>query len=124
MSEPSVTIWDAAPELAISEGELRQAAADREHREGTGHELSGFHSHFKAVTNMSPLQFQKHIRLQEARRLMLGENLDAAERVFGSATTTPRTSTANTSGTSASRRCATLSCCGSWRRHDPAVFAQ
>ena len=41
--------------------------------------VSGFHAHFKAVTNMSPLQFQKQLRLQEARRLMLGEHLDAAE---------------------------------------------
>ncbi|MBN1136446.1 MAG: AraC family transcriptional regulator [Anaerolineae bacterium] len=39
---------------------------------------SSFHHHFKAVTAMSPLQFQKQIRLQEARRLMLGEDLDAA----------------------------------------------
>jgi AraC-like DNA-binding protein len=39
---------------------------------------SGFHHHFKAITAMSPLQFQKQIRLQEARRLMLGEDLDAA----------------------------------------------
>jgi AraC-like DNA-binding protein len=39
---------------------------------------SGFHHHFKTVTDMSPLQFQKQIRLQEARRLMLGENLDAS----------------------------------------------
>ena len=44
-----------------------------------GMSLSGFHAHFKAVTNMSPLQYQKHLRLQEARRLMLGENLDAGE---------------------------------------------
>jgi AraC-like DNA-binding protein len=44
-----------------------------------GMSISGFHSHFKAVTAMSPLQFQKQIRLQEARRLMLGENLDAAQ---------------------------------------------
>src|SRR5687767_3429104 len=44
-----------------------------------GMSVSGFHSHFKAVTNMSPLQFQKHLRLQEARRLMLSENLDAGE---------------------------------------------
>ncbi|MES2462610.1 MAG: AraC family transcriptional regulator [Armatimonadota bacterium] len=43
-----------------------------------GMSLSGFHNHFKAVTAMSPLQFQKHLRLQEARRLMLGEDLDAA----------------------------------------------
>jgi AraC-like DNA-binding protein len=43
-----------------------------------GMSVSGFHHHFKAVTAMSPLQFQKHMRLQEARRLMLGEGLDAA----------------------------------------------
>jgi AraC-like DNA-binding protein len=44
-----------------------------------GMSASGFHAHFKAVTAMSPLQFQKTLRLQEARRLMLGEHLDAAE---------------------------------------------
>jgi AraC-like DNA-binding protein len=43
-----------------------------------GMSVSGFHHHFKSVTSMSPLQFQKQIRLQEARRLMLGEELDAA----------------------------------------------
>jgi AraC-like DNA-binding protein len=43
-----------------------------------GMSVSGFHHHFKAVTAMSPLQFQKRLRLQEARRLMLGESLDAA----------------------------------------------
>src|SRR5215212_6460839 len=44
-----------------------------------GMSASGFHAHFKAVTAMSPLQFQKSLRLQEARRLMVGEHLDAAE---------------------------------------------
>jgi len=39
---------------------------------------SVFYEHFKAVTAMSPLQFQKLLRLQEARRLLLGEDLDAA----------------------------------------------
>lgn len=43
-----------------------------------GMSVSGFHHHFKSVTAMSPLQFQKQIRLQEARRLMLGEDMDAA----------------------------------------------
>ena len=43
-----------------------------------GMSVSSFHHHFKAVTALSPLQFQKQIRLQEARRLMLGEDLDAA----------------------------------------------
>jgi len=43
-----------------------------------GMSVSGFHHHFKAVTAMNPLQFQKRTRLQEARRLMLGEDLDAS----------------------------------------------
>ena len=40
--------------------------------------VSGFHHHFKVVTALSPVQFQTQLRLQEARRLMLGEHLDAA----------------------------------------------
>jgi AraC-like DNA-binding protein len=43
-----------------------------------GMSATGFHHHFRALTAMSPLQFQKQLRLQEARRLMLGEGLDAA----------------------------------------------
>ncbi|MGB3331069.1 MAG: AraC family transcriptional regulator, partial [Thermomicrobiales bacterium] len=43
-----------------------------------GMSSSAFHLHFKAVTGMSPLAFQKQLRLQEARRLMLGEGVDAA----------------------------------------------
>ena len=38
---------------------------------------SSFHQHFKAVTSMSPLQYQKVLRLHEARRLMLARMLDA-----------------------------------------------
>ena len=40
--------------------------------------VSSLHHNFKAVTGMSPLQYQKRLRLQEARRLMLAEMLDAA----------------------------------------------
>lgn len=47
-----------------------------------GMSVSGFHHHFKAVTAMSPLQFQKRLRLQEARRLMLGEHLDATSTAY------------------------------------------
>ncbi len=39
--------------------------------------VSSFHQHFKAVTSMSPLQYQKVLRLQEARRLMLSGLTDA-----------------------------------------------
>ena len=43
-----------------------------------GMSVSGLHHHFKAVTALSPLQSLKQLRLQEARRLLLGEKLDAA----------------------------------------------
>jgi len=39
---------------------------------------SSLHHHFKALTAMSPLQYQKQLRLQEARKMMLTEALDAA----------------------------------------------
>ena len=40
---------------------------------------SSFHQRFKAVTTMSPLQYQKVLRLHEARRLMLFQKMDASE---------------------------------------------
>jgi AraC-like DNA-binding protein len=40
---------------------------------------SSFHQRFKAVTSMSPLQYQKVLRLHEARRLMLFQKMDASE---------------------------------------------
>jgi AraC-like DNA-binding protein len=43
---------------------------------------SSLHEHFKAVTAMSPLQYQKQLRLQEARRLMLANGMDAATVAF------------------------------------------
>jgi len=39
---------------------------------------SSLHLHFKEVTSMSPLQYQKRLRLQEARRLILSQSVDAA----------------------------------------------
>ncbi len=39
--------------------------------------VSSFHEHFKSVTSMSPLHYQKVLRLQEARRLMLSAMTDA-----------------------------------------------
>lgn len=38
---------------------------------------SAFHRHFKSLTNMSPLQYQKALRLHEARRLMISTSMDA-----------------------------------------------
>ncbi len=58
---------------AISVDDLAQMA---------GMSPSSFHQHFRAMTALSPLQYQKQLRLQEARRLMLTEHLDAATASF------------------------------------------
>ncbi|MFL5706952.1 MAG: AraC family transcriptional regulator N-terminal domain-containing protein [Ktedonobacteraceae bacterium] len=70
------------PHIARAVGRLRHdfdqpLRIERLARE-LGMSVSGLRQHFKAVTAMSPSQFQKQLRLQEARRLMLSENLDAA----------------------------------------------
>lgn len=46
--------------------------------ESLGMSASTFYQRFKDVTGMTPLRFQKEVRLQEARRLLLDEALDAA----------------------------------------------
>ncbi|WP_299094277.1 AraC family transcriptional regulator [uncultured Metabacillus sp.] len=43
---------------------------------------ASLHRHFKEITAMSPIQFQKQLRLQEARRLLLSESTDAADVAF------------------------------------------
>ena len=46
--------------------------------EVAGMSRSAFHAHFKAITAMSPLDLRGQLRMQEARRLMVGEGMDAA----------------------------------------------
>jgi len=48
----------------------------------SGMSTSTFHHHFRALTAMSPLQFQKSLRLHEARQLMFTEHLDASTAAF------------------------------------------
>ncbi len=43
---------------------------------------SSLHAHFKAITRMTPLEYQKQLRLQEARRLMLAEGATASTAGF------------------------------------------
>ncbi|MBW4557316.1 MAG: AraC family transcriptional regulator [Trichormus sp. ATA11-4-KO1] len=43
---------------------------------------ASFHRHFKAVTSMSPLQYQKHLRLMNARQMMLAEAIDATQAAY------------------------------------------
>jgi AraC-like DNA-binding protein len=43
---------------------------------------SSFHQHFKAVTAMSPVQYQKRLRLTEARQILLAGSADAASAAY------------------------------------------
>jgi AraC-like DNA-binding protein len=47
-----------------------------------GMSASSFHHHFRAVTSLSPKQFQKQLRLIEARRLMMSEGISASSAAF------------------------------------------
>jgi AraC-like DNA-binding protein len=62
--------------------DLRQPLSIENLARELGMSVSGLHHHFKTVTAMSPLQFQKQLRLQEARRLMLSEDFDAASAAY------------------------------------------
>ena len=76
-----------------------------------GMSAPSFHRNFRAVTAMSPLQYQKRFRLQEARRLLLSQEATPPASPFRSATKVPRNSAANTAVSSASRLRATRPAC-------------
>lgn len=44
--------------------------------------MSSFHQHFKTLTSMTPLQYQKQLRLLEARRLLMEEAVNVAEAAY------------------------------------------
>ena len=65
----------------IRRGYAEQLRID-EIAETAGMSASSLHAHFKAVTRMTPLEYLKQIRLQEARRLMLTEGASAGSAAF------------------------------------------
>lgn len=50
--------------------------------QAAGMSASSLHSHFKAITRVTPLEYQKHLRLHEARRLMVAEGSTAGDAGF------------------------------------------
>jgi AraC-like DNA-binding protein len=70
--------------------------------------VSTLHHHFRMLTAMSPLQYQKQLRLQSARSLMLSNGLDAATAALRSATKALRNSAANTAASTDNPRCETF----------------
>jgi len=69
--------------------------------EMAGMGVSTLHHHFRVLTAMSPLQYQKQLRLQAARGRMLMDGLDAASAAFEVGYESASHSAANTAGSSA-----------------------
>ncbi|TKW75723.1 MAG: AraC family transcriptional regulator [Staphylococcus hominis] len=65
----------------IRDGFQRQLRID-DIAAAAGMSASSLHEHFKAVTRMTPLEYQKQLRLQEARRLMLSDGASAGSAGF------------------------------------------
>ncbi len=59
--------------VAIIRRDFAQSVMVEQLAEAAGMSASSFHQHFRSVTSLSPLQFQKQLRLIEARRMMISE---------------------------------------------------
>ena len=68
--------------IARIRGRFREQLRIGEIARAAGMSASSLHAHFKAVTRMTPLEYQKQLRLQEARRLMLAEGASAGMAGF------------------------------------------
>jgi AraC-like DNA-binding protein len=68
--------------VAVLRDEFRQSLRVEHLAAIAGMSPSSFHHHFRAVTSLSPLQFQKQLRLIEARRLMMAEGMAASSAAF------------------------------------------
>lgn len=68
--------------VALLRADIRQRLAIEQLAAAAGMSPSSFHRHFRAVTSLSPLQFQKQLRLIEARRLMQAEGASASSAAF------------------------------------------
>jgi AraC-like DNA-binding protein len=82
LAAPGSHTWRIAEAIAAMRAELT-ANVPIERLAAIAHmSPSSFHHHFKAVTSMSPLQYQKQLRLLEARRLMLAGAADATRAAY------------------------------------------
>lgn len=68
--------------VALLRAEFAQALPVERLADAAGMSPSSFHQHFRAATSLSPLQFQKQLRLIEARRLMVAMGMHASGAAF------------------------------------------
>lgn len=79
IAEPRSGVHRVARAVSWMRAHFAQSVRVEEMAASAGMGASAFHQHFKRVTSMSPLQYQKVLRLHEARRLMLFQHMDASE---------------------------------------------
>jgi AraC-like DNA-binding protein len=79
---PDGHVQRVARAVAILRAEFARTLPVERLAAAAGMSPSSFHHHFRAVTSLSPLQFQKQLRLIEARRLMLAEGMSASSAAF------------------------------------------
>ena len=79
---PTSRLSQVSRAIHVIRGRYEQTLRVEELARAAGMSAPSFHRHFRAVTAMSPLQFQKRIRLQEARRRLLSGDTDAARVGF------------------------------------------
>lgn len=79
LGEPKSGVHQVAAAVTWIRAHFSQPVTVEEMAASVNMSTSSFHQRFKAVTSMSPLQYQKVLRLHEARRLMLFQNMEASE---------------------------------------------
>jgi AraC-like DNA-binding protein len=78
IGEPKSSVYRVAKAVAWIRAHFAQPVTVDEMAASVNMSASSFHQRFKLVTSMSPLQYQKVLRLHEARRLMLFQEMDAS----------------------------------------------
>lgn len=76
------TMQRIAKAVALIKANFTEQLRVEELAEQANMSISSFHRHFKKVTSMSPLQYQKQLRLLEARQRMLAEDIDATQAAY------------------------------------------
>lgn len=82
LAEPESNAARVARALHLMHEDVARTLRVEELADAARMSLSSFHQHFKAMTSMSPLQFQKQLRLLEARRLMVTEDASVTEAAY------------------------------------------
>ena len=82
LARPDSQLSQVSRAIAVIRRRYDQPIRVEELARTAGMSVTSFHRHFRAVTALSPLQYQKQIRLQEARRMLLSRHADAARVSF------------------------------------------